>query len=64
MLARYGLDASDYSFPYVAAWAGAPAAGGSRAVLARNLAAIRTTAATLIAAIEGQPDAGDASLAA
>lgn len=66
VLARYGLDSGEYSFPYVAAWAGAPTEGGSRAVLARNLAAIRTTAATLIAAVEEQSGdgAGDPALAA
>lgn len=60
VLARFGLDSGDYSFPYVAAWA------ADRAILARNLAAIRTTAATLIAAVEEQADDGacDPSLAA
>jgi hypothetical protein len=60
VLARFGLDSGDYSFPYVAAWA------ADRAVLTRNLAAIRTTAATLIAAVEGQPGdgTGDPALAA
>jgi hypothetical protein len=52
VLARYGLDSGDYSFPYVAAWA------ADRAVLARNLATIRETAVILIAAVEGQPNAG------
>jgi antirestriction protein ArdC len=51
-LARCGIDTGDYSFPYVAAWA------ADRAVVTRNLAAIRETAATLIAAIEGEPDVG------
>jgi len=51
-LARCGLDTGDYSFPYVAAWA------AERAVVTRNLAAIRATAATLIAAIAGEPDTG------
>ncbi len=51
-LARCGIDTGDYSFPYVAAWA------ADRAVVTRNLAAIRETAATLIAAIEGEPDTG------
>lgn len=60
VLARFGLDSGAYSFPYVATWA------ADRAVLARNLAAIRTTAATLIAAVEGQPGdgTGDPALAA
>jgi antirestriction protein ArdC len=45
LLAHYGLDTSAYTFPYVAGWA------ADRAVLARNLAAIRTTAARLIDAV-------------
>ena len=55
-LARYGLDTGGYSFPYVAAWA------ADRAALTRNLAAIREMAATLIAAVEGEPDAGAADV--
>ena len=55
-LARCGIDTGDYSFPYVAAWA------ADRAVVARNLVAIRETAATLIAAIEGEPDTEAADL--
>jgi len=57
-LARCGIDTGDYSFPYVAAWA------ADRAVVTRNLAAIRETAATLIAAIEGEPDTGSGGRAA
>jgi antirestriction protein ArdC len=45
LLAHYGLDTSAYTFPYVAGWA------ADRAVLARNLAATRTTAARLIDAV-------------
>lgn len=55
-LARCGIDTSNYSFPYVAAWA------ADRAVVTRNLAAIRETAATLIAAIAGEPDMGAADV--
>ncbi len=55
-LARYGIDTGDYSFPYVAAWA------ADRAVVTRNLVAIRETAATLIAAIAGEPDMGAADV--
>lgn len=49
VLARYGLDSGDYSFPYVAVWV------TDRAVLTRNLMTIRITAAILIAAVERQP---------
>jgi len=42
VLAHYGIDASGYTFPYVARWA------ADRATLTRNLEAIRATAYTLI----------------
>ncbi len=42
VLAHYGIDAGGYTFPYVARWA------EDRAVLTRNLEAIRATAYTLI----------------
>ena len=55
VLHHYGLDAGDYTFPSVARWA------QDRAVLARNLEAIRATAAVLIAAIEGGVTAHEAA---
>lgn len=45
VLQHYGVDTGDYSFPYVAGWA------KERAVLDRNLQAIRSVSHTLIAAI-------------
>jgi hypothetical protein len=47
VLKHYGIDASDYSFAYVAGWA------QDRAVVKRNLDAIQQTAHALIAGIEG-----------
>ena len=47
VLNHYGIDASDYSFAYVATWA------QDRAVVKRNLDAIQRTAHALIAGIEG-----------
>ncbi len=47
LLHHAGLDAGGYTFAYVARWA------QDRAVLLRNLEAIRTTAATLIHALDG-----------
>jgi hypothetical protein len=42
VLAHFGIDAGGYTFPYVARWA------TDRAVLTRNLEAIRAVAYTLI----------------
>ena len=47
VLNHYGIDASDYSFAYVAAWA------QNHQVFKRNLDAIQRTAHALIAGIEG-----------
>ena len=47
VLNHYGIDASGYSFAYVAGWA------QDRAVVKRNLEAIQRTAHALIAGIEG-----------
>jgi len=47
VLNHYGIDASDYSFAYVATWA------HDRAVVKRNLDAIQRTAHALIDGIEG-----------
>ena len=47
VLHHCGIDASGYTFPYVARWA------TDRATLTRNLAAIRTTAYTLIHVASG-----------
>ncbi len=47
VLNHYGIDASGYSFAYVAGWA------QDRAVVKRNLDAIQRTAHALIAGIEG-----------
>ncbi|MDP9373515.1 MAG: ImmA/IrrE family metallo-endopeptidase, partial [Chloroflexota bacterium] len=46
VLQHFGLDAGGYTFPYVARWA------ADRAVLARNLEAIRAAASALIVALE------------
>jgi len=46
VLAHYGIDASEYSFPYVARWA------EDKAVLRRNLSEVQGVAAGLIAGIE------------
>jgi antirestriction protein ArdC len=46
VLSRYGIDSSDYSFPYVARWA------EDRDVLTRNLAAIQQTSHAIISGIE------------
>ncbi len=46
VLAHVGLDTGDYSFPYVAGWV------HERTALARNLEAIRATAATIIDAVD------------
>jgi len=48
VLTHYGIDSSDYTFPYVAAWA------QDRAVLKRNLAAIQRVSHRIIAGIEGE----------
>ena len=47
LLNHYGIDASGYSFAYVAGWA------QDRAVVKRNLDAIQRTSHVLIAGIEG-----------
>jgi len=47
VLTHYGIDSSDYTFPYVATWA------QDRAVLKRNLAAIQQVSHRIIAGIEG-----------
>ena len=49
VLHHFGIDAGGYTFPYVARWA------EDRAVLARNLEAIRATASALIVALEDAP---------
>ena len=46
VLARYGIDAGAYSFPYVARWA------EEKVVLRRNLTEVQGIAARLIAGIE------------
>jgi len=48
VLTHYGIDSSDYSFPYVAAWS------QDRVVLKRNLAAIQQVSHQIIAGIEGE----------
>ncbi len=48
VLTHYGIDSSDYTFPYVAIWA------QDRAVLKRNLAAIQQVSHRIIAGIEGE----------
>ncbi len=48
VLRHFGLDTSGYSFAYVARWA------EDKAVLRRNLEAIRQVAGILISGIEGQ----------
>jgi len=48
VLTHYGIDSSDYTFPYVATWA------QDRAVLKRNLAAIQQVSHRIIAGIEGE----------
>ncbi len=48
VLTHYGIDSSDYSFPYVATWA------QDRAVLKRNLTAIQQVSHRIIASIEGE----------
>jgi len=55
VLQHYGVDTGDYTFPYVAGWA------KDRAVLDRNLAAIRGVSHQLIAAIgdDCPPDTGE-----
>lgn len=50
VLKRYGVDTSDYSFPYVARWA------QDRGVLTKNLAAIQRVAGTIIEGIEEQAE--------
>ena len=57
VLAHYGIDASGYTFPYVARWA------ANRAVLTRNLEAIRATAYTLIHVATGGTGAAFAAAA-
>jgi len=47
VLTHYGIDSSDYTFPYVATWA------QDRAVLKRNLAAIQQVSHRIIAGLEG-----------
>ncbi len=46
VLARYGIDADSYSFPYVARWA------KDKAVLRRSLAEVQGVAAGLIDGID------------
>ena len=46
ILARYGLDSREYSFPYIARWA------QDRRVLQRNLDAVRRVSATVIADLD------------
>ena len=48
VLTHYGIDSSDYTFPYVATWA------QDRAVLKRNLAAIQQVSHRIIASVEGK----------
>ncbi len=48
VLTHYGIDSSDYTFPYVAAWS------QDRVVLKRNLAAIQQVSHRIIASIEGE----------
>jgi antirestriction protein ArdC len=48
VLTHYGIDSSNYTFPYVATWA------QDRAVLKRNLAAIQQVSHRIIADIEGK----------
>jgi len=57
VLHHFGIDAGGYTFPYVARWA------ADRAVLTRNLEAIRATAYTLIHVVTGSVGAALAAAA-